>query len=238
MTKSSHWLVASALACFAALSACGSKNSNTGGGSSTGNTGNAVACLGQALTGACQSCIQGSCEGALGSFASDCSEYLQCYCPNGAYNGSAQTSQACVSKVTANPSCLSSAQSVNTCLQQNCTTACQGSGGSSSGGGGGSGGGSGGSGGGSSSGAGGMTPACGVVFTTASCASCVMSKCCSVTQSCASDEGCLAIITCIHGCSNDTKCEQNCVTSAPASAQMELNNAGACWTSSCNGSGC
>lgn len=236
MTSSSHWLGATALACFAALSACGSRGSTGGGGSSTGSSAGNAACLGPSFSSnACESCIQASCGSPLGSFQNDCSDYIQCYCPNGAFNGSAQTSQACVSKVTANPSCISSVQTMNNCLNQNCASSCQSSGGST---GGSSGGGGGGSGAGSSGGTGGVTAACGVAFTTASCASCVSAKCCSVTQTCGADQACLSIITCIHQCNGAMMCEQNCVSSAPMSAQMELNAAGSCWTSSCTRSGC
>lgn len=235
MTKSAHWLGAGALACFAALSACGSKGN--GGGSGSGNSGNDAiyaACLGPSFSSACDSCLQASCGSAVGAFASECNDYIQCYCPNGAYNGSAQQSQACLSKATASPSCLSSVQGMNSCVTGTCASACQSSSQSS----GSSGGGGTGSGGGASGGSGGSVAACGVAFTTGACASCVMAKCCSVTQACAGDQGCLDIINCIHGCKGDMKCEQSCVSAAPNSAQMELNAAGGCWTSSCSNSGC
>jgi len=234
MTKGSHWLGASALALFGALSACGTKanGGGTGGaGAGTGVSGNiAAACLGQYAGSACSSCLETACGSALGSFANDCGDYIDCYCPNGQYSSSAQSSQACVSKITVNPSCLSSAQGINNCVQQSCSTACSstgaGSGSSSGGGGGGSSG--------SSGGAGGATSACGVAFTTAACAGCVMSMCCSVTQTCAQDQACISIITCIHQCAGNMTCEENCVSHAPMNAQTELNSAGSCWAS-CNG---
>lgn len=234
MTKSSHWLLAGALASFAALSACGAKG-NSGNSGTSGSGGGQpvpVACLGQAFGGACDSCIQASCGSALGSFGSDCSDYVDCYCPNGAYSASAQMSQSCVSKVTANPSCLSSVQTMNNCVNQNCATTCS----ASSSAGGSSGGGTGGGTGGSTGG--GMTAACGVAFTTSGCASCVMSQCCPVTQDCAGDQKCIGIITCIHACNGSKTCESSCITAAPSSAQTELSNAAQCWNSSCGKSGC
>lgn len=233
MTKSSHWLGAIALACFATLSACGTKG---GGGSGIHGSGSPVptACLGQAFSSACDSCIQSSCEAALGAFGSDCSDYIDCYCPNGAYNASAQTSQTCVSRATSNPSCLSSAQGINSCLTQTCATACQSTGGAS----GSSSGGSGGGASGSSGSGGGATAACGVAFSSASCATCVNSNCCSATQSCGKDQGCLDMITCIHGCNGNSSCQQNCITNASSSAQSELSAAVNCWISSCGKSGC
>jgi hypothetical protein len=77
--------------------------------------------------------------------------------------------------------------------------------------------------------------ACGIVFVGESCASCVMTNCCSATQACAQDQACVSIITCIHQCSSSTSCEQNCITDAPKAAQQELNAAGTCWASSCSG---
>ncbi|HEX8790138.1 MAG TPA: hypothetical protein VF765_04250 [Polyangiaceae bacterium] len=238
MTKSAHWLGAGVLACcFAALSACGSKGGAAGNGNN-GSTPLASACLGPSFSSACESCLQSSCASTLGSFASDCSDYVQCYCPGGAFNASAQTSQTCVAKAAANPSCLTSVQAMNTCVTQTCANVCGssggGSGGSTSGGGGGGGGGGSGGGGGT----GGPTPACGIEFTTAACASCVMAECCSVTQTCAQDQACLSVITCMHQCGGSTSCEQSCVSSAAANAQMELNAAGSCWTNSCTHSGC
>jgi hypothetical protein len=232
MTKGSHWLGASALACFAALSACGSKGGQGGGsGNGQGVPGSAAsACLGQFTGGACGSCIESSCASALGAFANDCSDYIACYCPNGQYSASAQTTQGCVSKITTNPSCLTSAQGINTCMQQSCDTACL-----STGGGSGSGGGSGGSGGDGGSGSGASVAACGIAFTGAACASCVMTKCCSVTQTCAQDQACIAIITCIHQCASSMSCEEGCIANASKTAQSELDAAGSCWASQCSG---
>jgi hypothetical protein len=240
MTKCSHWLLAGALASFAALSACGAKG-NSGNSEANGNGGGPpvpVACLGQAFGGACDSCIQASCGSALGSFGSECSDYVGCYCPNGAYSASAQMSQNCLSKVTANPSCLSSVQTMNGCVMQNCASECQAANGSGSSSGGGTGGGNAGSGSAGGSGGGGMTDACGVAFTSSACAGCVTSQCCSATEKCAGDQGCLGIITCIHGCGSNMTCEHSCITSAPSSAQSELNDAVQCWSSSCGKSGC
>lgn len=239
MTKGSHWLGAGALASFAALFACSGKGAPSGTSGTSGNSGAppSAACLGQAVSSACYSCIRSDCASQLGSFGNDCSDYIQCYCPNGTFNESAQASQMCVSSITTNPACLSSAQALNTCAEQTCGSACQMASGSSSGGSASSSGSGGGSSGAGSSG-GGMTAACGISFANASCASCVTSKCCSATQACGEDQSCLGIITCIHGCNADTSCEDNCVANAPASAQMELNSAASCWESSCTNSGC
>ena len=234
MTKCSHWLGASALAWFAALSACGTKGgAGSGSGNGEGVSGaTASACLGQFAGGMCGSCLESACASALGSFGNDCGEYIDCYCPNGQYNAMEQASQACISKVTTNPACLSSAQQINNCLQQSCNSACTSTGG-------GSGSNSSGSGGGGGSG-GGSTAACGISFTNSSCASCVQASCCSETQACAQDMACVAIITCIHQCaSGSSSCIENCVSQAPKNAQMELNAAGSCWANSCTGSkGC
>lgn len=238
MTKSSHWLVAGAIACFASLSACGSKGGSGSNGTSGGSSGNhtlSASCLGPSFTSACTSCIQASCASEVGAFANDCNDYIQCYCPNGAYSASAQASQSCLSQVTTNPSCLSSAQGMNGCVEQSCAGECQ----SVSGGSGGSSGsGTGGSGSGGSSGGSAMTAACGIAFTTSTCAGCVDSQCCSVTQTCAADQACIGIITCIHGCNGNMTCEHSCITSAPSSAQSEISNAAQCWSMSCGNSGC
>jgi hypothetical protein len=79
-----------------------------------------------------------------------------------------------------------------------------------------------------------MTAACGIAFTTATCASCVMSKCCSVTGACSEDQACVSVITCIHQCNQNTSCEENCVSNAPKNAQNELGAAVSCWAS-CQG---
>jgi len=238
MTRSSCWLLGtSALAWFAALCACSGKGAPSG----QGQTGGSVsACLGQAIgqttSGACYACMQASCASQLGAFGSDCSDYLACVCPDGAYDVSAQSSQTCQAKLTSDSACVPSAQAVNTCAEQSCASACHpstGSGGSSGGGGvAGAGGSGGGSGGGST-----VVMACGVTFSVASCAQCVTAQCCSVTQTCGEDQACVGIISCLHQCGQNTSCEQNCVSSAPASAQQELNAAAQCWSSSCS-SGC
>ncbi len=79
--------------------------------------------------------------------------------------------------------------------------------------------------------------ACGISFKSASCASCIQSSCCSVTQACANDSACTQIIACVQGCNQNTTCEDNCITSAPSNAQTEISNASNCWAT-CNGSGC
>jgi hypothetical protein len=246
MTKSSHWLLgASALASFAALSACSGKGA-PGGGQSLGG-GSINACVSQAVTqtvgNACFACMENACASQLGAFGSDCSDYLQCLCPNGAFDNSAESSQSCEAKITSDSACLPSAQAVNGCAGQSCASACQApnpSSGSSSGGGssvlGGSGGGSGGGGSGGSGGVSGMT-ACGVEFSSATCAQCVAAQCCSATQTCGQDQACVMVIQCIHQCGQDSSCEDNCVSGASASAQQELNAAATCWSSSCS-SGC
>jgi hypothetical protein len=62
-----------------------------------------------------------------------------------------------------------------------------------------------------------------------------MAKCCGATQTCAQDQACTSIITCIHQCNQNMSCESNCISSAPKAAQSELNNAAGCWASSCSG---
>jgi len=229
MTKCSHWLGASALAWFVALSACGTKGGAGGSGNDQGvSSATASACLGQLAGANCGECLQSTCASALGAFGNDCGDYIDCYCPNGQYSVMAQTSQACISKITSNPSCLSSAQGINNCLQQSCASACTSTGNGSGSNGSGSGGGS----------SGGVTAACGISFVGTSCASCVQSKCCSVTQTCAQDMACVNIITCVHGCNSVMSCEENCISNASKNAQAEVNAAASCWAQTCGSEGC
>jgi hypothetical protein len=82
---------------------------------------------------------------------------------------------------------------------------------------------------------GGSTSACGFSgFSSASCASCISTSCCSQTEACADDPACTAIVSCLGSCSSgDTTCEDNCVSSGPSTAQTEIENMANCWNSSC-----
>ncbi len=93
------------------------------------------------------------------------------------------------------------------CISTSCSTEC---GGSSSGGG------------------------CGLTTNDATCDACIASYCCTQGQTCAKDQGCIDVLTCIQGCSStDTTCQDNCMSSNPTGAS-ELNDFAGCMNQSCS----
>ncbi len=158
------------------------------------------------------------------------SDYIGCFCPAGSYSATAHDSQSCQDKATSNTACAAADNAIVSCVMQRCAAECPAlaGGGSSSGG-------SGGAEGGSDAGS---TQACGVAFDLASCASCVMSSCCAVTQACANDTACSALLTCITNCNLDTTCETACDASTTTAAQTMISTMTDCWSNSCGPSGC
>jgi hypothetical protein len=199
-----------------ALSACGlafacSSSNSSGGGAYT-------SCHATESNSTCTSCIEGSCGADLSTFESSCSDFLSCACASGSYNSTAAAGTTCQAKITA--ACTSADQTISTCVQMSCATQCSTA---SSGGGSGS----------SSGSTGGTTVACGLSFTSATCATCIQASCCSQAQTCATDSSCATILDCYTGCTTTT-CQSACVSAGPASAQSEFNSALNCLNANCS----
>ncbi len=113
-------------------------------------------------------------------------------------------------------------------LQQEVSNACNsGSSGSGSG-----------TGGTSSSGSGGGSGmACGFLYPTA-CASCVMTNCCSASQTCASDPACVSLNNCVVSCNGNTTCQNTCGSNSTQATVNEFNAGQACLHMSCAAAGC
>src|ERR1700722_5594190 len=223
MTKST-WFAATALGACVTLFACSSTSS--GGGDAAVSYGAYTGCIEGEAPQACTSCLENSCGTQLSNFESACTDYLQCICPGGTYSDTAAQSTTCQMKGSSDTTCANADTGLTECLNTSCTSECgtvgdAGDGDVSTDG--------------STTG----TPACGVSWVSPTCASCVMSSCCTQTMTCTGDAACTGIITCQQACaSTDTTCQNACVTSASTSAQSEYNNLGNCLQTSCSNSGC
>jgi hypothetical protein len=123
-----------------AFIACGGRTADLGdGGTSSGGGSGAFpysgpSCNSTTISGACWSCIEGSCPALVSCVTGSCSGYFDCFCacsPND--NTCLQDCQQSES-----PACASCLQSADTCVTQSCEQACvttsTGSGGGSTGG--------------------------------------------------------------------------------------------------------
>lgn len=155
----------------------------------------------------CDTCMDASCcaQNTACISDADCTALISC--------GDACTDDTCISAcMTAHPSGARELESLTTCMQSTCTSAC----GGSSGGGGGDGG----------------VSACGFGSGDATCDSCLDTNCCADANACTGDADCTALMDCASRCSDDT-CEAACETAHPGGT-AKMNALSACANTTCN----
>jgi len=77
-----------------------------------------------------------------------------------------------------------------------------------------------------------VAPDCGLTSSDADCKTCIESFCCTQGKACGDSDGCGNVLDCLQDCT-DTSCEDACMSSDPAGAQL-LNTFFECMDASCS----
>jgi hypothetical protein len=152
----------------------------------------------------CDSCLDGSCctENKACVADADCTALIAC--------GNACTDDACLAGCfSAHPTGVAILETLSTCVETSCSSACGGGGG----------------------GTGGSPSACGFASGNTTCDSCLDTNCCADANACLADKNCTDYLDCAYACS-DAACESACKAAHPSGA-AKLDVLSTCATTSC-----